>query len=102
MNEQFEEEFEEEEFQFITMIDEDGTEIEFVIMDKVELKGKNYLLVVENEMIDNEETEAIILKEASSDEEDITYEVLEDDDEFDLIAELFAAKGGDYAVEIDD
>ena len=41
------EEVEEMEFEVVTMIDEDGDEIEFSIIDNVASGGERYLLVVE-------------------------------------------------------
>ncbi len=94
------EEAEEMEFEVVTMTDEDGTEIEFSIIDNVASGTQRYLLVVETEKMDDDETEATILKEISIDANDITYELVEDDDEFDRIAALFAQKGEDYEVSI--
>ena len=51
--------------------------------------------------MDDDETEAVILKEISIDANDITYELVEDDQEFDRVAELFAQKGEDYEVSVD-
>ncbi|KXL51849.1 hypothetical protein CLNEO_28210 [Anaerotignum neopropionicum] len=88
------------EFETVTMTEEDGTEVEFSIIDNVACGGERYLLVVETELMDDEETEALILKETSINTDDVTYELVEDDAEFDRVAELFAQKGEDYDVEI--
>lgn len=89
------------EFETVTMTDEDGEEIEFSIIDNVACGGERYLLVVETELMDDDETDAIILKEVSINTDDVTYELVEDDAEFDRVADLFAQKGEDYTVEID-
>lgn len=89
------------EFEVVTMTDEDGTEVEFSIIDNVASGTERYLLVVETEKMDDDETEAVILKEISIDANDITYELVEDDQEFDRVAELFAQKGEDYEVFVD-
>ena len=90
-------EAEEMEFEMVTMTDEDGTEVEFSIIDHVASGTDRYLLVVETEKMDEEESEALILKEISIDANDITYEMVEDDAEFDRIAE----KGEDYEVSVE-
>ena len=95
------EEAEELEFEIVTMTDEDGTDVEFSIIDNVACGGERYLLVVETELMDDDETDAIILKEVSINTDDVTYELVEDDAEFDRVADLFAQKGEDYTVEID-
>ncbi len=89
------------EFEVVTMTDENGEEIEFSIIDNVACGGERYLLVVETELMDDDETDAIILKEVSINTDDVTYELVEDDAEFDRVADLFAQKGEDYTVEID-
>ena len=89
------------ELETVTMTDENGEEIEFSIIDNVACGGERYLLVVETELMDDDETDAIILKEVSINTDDVTYELVEDDAEFDRVADLFAQKGEDYTVEID-
>ena len=89
------------EFEVVTMTDENGEEIEFSIIDNVACGGERYLLVVETELMDDDETDAIILKEVSINTDDVTYELVEDDAEFDRMADLFAQKGKDYTVELD-
>lgn len=93
-------EVEEMEFETVTMVDEDGTEVEFAIIDNLACGGERYLLVVETEGMDDDASEALILKEASINTDDVTYELVEDDTEFDRVADLFAQKGDDYDVEI--
>lgn len=89
-----------EEFETVTMTDDEtGEDIEFAIIDQLEYEGVRYILVVESEFIDDEESEAVILKEIAGDEEELTYEVIEDDTEFDRIAELFSQNSDDYDVE---
>ena len=80
--------------------DETGAEVEFSIIDNVACGGERYLLVVETELMDDDETDAIILKEVSINTDDVTYELVEDDAEFDRVADLFAQKAEDYDVEL--
>ena len=91
-------EVEELEFEVVTMTDENGQEVEFSIIDNVASGGERYLLVVETELMDDDETDAVILKEVSINADDVTYELVEDDAEFDRVADLFAQKGEDYEV----
>lgn len=90
------------EFEVVTMTDENGDAVEFSIIDNVVCGGERYLLVVETELMDDDETDAIILKEVSINTDDVTYELVEDDAEFDRVADLFAQKAEDYTVETDD
>ena len=94
------EEVNEMEFETVTMTDENGEEIEFSIIDNVACGGERYLLVVETELMDDDKTDAIILKEVSINTDDVTYELVEDDAEFDRVADLFSQKAEDYDVEL--
>ena len=85
-----------------TITDENGDAVEFSNIDNVACGGERYLLVVETELMDDDETDAIILKEVSINTDDVTYELVEDDAEFDRVADLFAQKAEDYTVETDD
>ena len=53
---------------------EDGTEVRFSVISETKLNGKNYVLVTEP---DGEE--AFILREKGDDNEDIVYEMVDDD-----------------------
>ena len=95
------EEVNEMEFETVTMTDENGEEIEFSIIDNVACGGERYLLVVETELMDDDETDAIILKEVSINTDDVTYELVEDDAEFKRLADLFSKKAEDDTVKMD-
>ncbi len=74
--------------EIIKFTGENGEEIEFRVIEQTKLNGNTYLLVLD--LMDGEEDEALILKEVSSDGKDeITYEILEDDDEIRAIAGVF-------------
>ena len=47
------------EFEVVTMTDENGDAVEFSIIDNVACGGERYLLVVETELMDDDETDAI-------------------------------------------
>ena len=89
MSNQFEEDLENE-FEVVSMEDENGNEIEFVIIDNVMSERNRYLLVMESSLMDEEEADAIILKEIAINADDVTYELVEEDAEFERISALFA------------
>lgn len=91
-----------EEFETVTLTDEDGCEIEFAIIDSLENEGNTYILAVETQMLDDEESEAALFKKVKTDDGEDAYEIIEDDAEFDRIAELFQSSGSEYDVEIDE
>lgn len=67
---------------------EDGEIIELFVIEQTKLKGVNYLLVAETE---DEEAEAYILKDTSSDKDaDAMYEFVDDDNELEALAKVFS------------
>ena len=67
---------------------EDGEIIELFVIEQTRLEGINYLLVTETE---DEEAEAYILKDISSDDDkEAVYEFVDDDNELDTLAKLFS------------
>ena len=100
-DDEFLEDFQDE-FETVTMTDEDGVEIEFAIIDHVASGVERYLLVVEAANMDDDEADAEILKEMSINAQEVTYELVDDDDEFDRIAALFSQNDGEYEVRLDD
>lgn len=92
-----------EEFETIIVNDEEsGEDIEFAIIDSLKSDKSEYILVIEADCIDDEDAEATILKKIDEGDDDIAYELIEDDEEFDKIAALFQQSGGDYDVEVDE
>ena len=74
--------------QIIKFMGESGEEIEFRVLEQTKLNGNTYLLVLD--IMEGEEDEALILKEVSVDGKDeITYEILENDEEIKAIAGVF-------------
>ena len=94
--------FEEEEFETIVMTDDDGNETEFSIIVFVEHNNTRYLLVIESEYMDDENAEATILKEISTDNDIVVYKSLDSEEEFDIVASLLQEKSEEYDVEIED
>lgn len=101
MSNQFDEDLENE-FEIVSMEDENGAEIEFIIIDNVVSAGNRYLLVMESNLIEEEEADAIILKEIAINADDVTYEWVEEDAEFERVSALFAAREGEYDVRVDE
>ncbi|OON95747.1 MAG: hypothetical protein ATN36_07420 [Epulopiscium sp. Nele67-Bin005] len=80
----------------ITFIDDEFNEILFEIVDQIEIDGTKYLLV------EDEDEVATILKEAedeSSDEISITYQLIEDQNEFQKVMLSFM-ESDEYDIEI--
>lgn len=78
---------EEYEPEMVSLFDEDGTEIEFELLDVIEYEGDSYAVMLPPE--DNEVV--IMLLEELNDEEDV-YSPVDDDDTLTAVFEAFKEK----------
>lgn len=79
----------------ITLVDDEGNEVEFEFLDIVEHEGSEYIVLIEN----NEDAdEVVILKINAIDEETEEYVSIDDDKLLDTLFEKFKKK---YEGEID-
>ena len=74
-----------EEVEIVTLTDEDGKEIEFELIGRLTLDGKDYIALMSQ---DNDE-EYVILKSEKDENGEETFVTIEDDDEFDNVADAF-------------
>lgn len=66
---------------------ENEEEVEFFVLEQTRIGGYNYLLVTDT---DEEEGDALILKDLSKDtEEESTYEIVTDNRELDAVVTVF-------------
>lgn len=64
--------------------------IDFYVIEQTVLSGTTYLLVTEEEDEEGDEAEAYILKELSSDGDEVTYEMVEDDVTLEALGKIFS------------
>ena len=73
----------------ITFITEDGEEVLFQILEQTRLGGTDYLLV-STITEDDEDAEALILKDISKEiDEEAIYDIVEEDQELQSVAAIF-------------
>ena len=73
----------------IKFTDPDTQEVvEFAVEEETQLNGIRYLLVSEGQ--ESGDCEAYILKEVSTDDEEVVYQMVEDDVEFSALAKIFS------------
>ena len=72
---------------FITIVDEDGTEYELEVLSTLEYNGAEYLAVIPAGAEDSEELEVSILKSVDEDGEAILC-AIEDEDELQAVYDL--------------
>lgn len=68
---------------------DNGDEIEFEVLDQVVYNNCKYLLAVEADLEDEEEAEGIILKQTGDEGDEFVYDLIEDEQEYLMVLELF-------------
>jgi len=87
----------------IVVVDDEGVEYEYLIMDAVEHKGSTYMLVTPADYEDDdedEEFEACIIKKEGDDGDDVIFTLVEDEVEFNEVAALFMENADEYGIEV--
>ena len=72
-----------------TWTDEDGNEEEFVLLGSAEIDEKIYLALVPAAQADSEDGEYVILRQDKDENGEDLLVTIDDDDEFDKVADLF-------------
>jgi len=78
--------------EFFTLVDEEGTEIEFELIGKAEIKGTVYYAMIPAGSAEDAEEgfcEYVILKEEADESGDATLVTVDDEEEFDDVADYF-------------
>ena len=70
----------------ILFLDDQGREIEFMVLEQTTLAGTNYLLVADSV---EEDGTVLIMKEISLQEDYVSYEIVEDEEELEIISKIF-------------
>lgn len=87
-----EEEWDETEVEVYTLEDEDGNESEFALIKRMDIEGQSYVAFEpfneDDDSAEDEEDSFVILKVVNEDGEEV-FVTIEDDDEFDKIADIF-------------
>ena len=72
--------------QIITLTDEEGNETDFYVIGDLAVDGKTYEAL---EPVENENDEYVILRVETDENGEETLATIDDDDEFDKVAEAF-------------
>lgn len=77
-------------YEMVSFETEDGENVDFYILEQTMLGGINYILVTDD--TESEEGTFLILKEVKdkkSEEEFVSYEIVEDDNELNAVVKVF-------------
>lgn len=79
----------------ISIIDDEGNEIELIVIETAKVEGRDYILA-------SEDDNAYILKDVSGDKDlDSVYEFVEDDKKLDMLADVFSELISDMDIDIE-
>lgn len=81
------------------IFEETGEEVVFAILSTVQYKEVAYLMVVDEDELDDDDVTAYILKATAIDGEDVIYDIVDDDDEIDAVAPLLEEALEDFDLE---
>lgn len=98
MNENMDDMGLEVEYNVVTLLDEDGTEHEFELVDSAEFEGHEYMALIpiydSPEELLEDSGELIVLRVAEEDGEQY-LDAIEDEEEYNLVSDLFVARLSD-------
>lgn len=81
----------------ITFCPTEGESVDFYVLEQTRLGGIDYILVTDSE---EEDAEALILKDVSAPEDtESLYEIVDDDGELDAVAAIFSSMLDDVDLE---
>ncbi len=80
-----------QEDEILTLTDEEGNEHDFSVIDMIEMEGSEYAILVPIEDQEGDEDEAIILKIVTDDDGNEVLVDIEDDEEWEKVADTYAS-----------
>lgn len=83
----------------IVFTTQDDEKIEFYVLEQTMINGVNYILVADS--VEDEEANALILKESANEADEILYDVVEDDNELQAISKVFIEMLDDTEIELE-
>ena len=83
----------------ISMLTDDGSMVDFFVLEETRINGKNYLMVTDSQ--EEEDGECYILKDISRPEvSEAIYEFVEDDEELDFLYRIFLELVSDMEIDL--
>ena len=87
------------ELETIVMIDEEGNEVEYVVIDEFENEGTSYLIMIRAENAEDDEAEASIFKQVEALEDEFVYEEI-DEDEYNKLEPVLKSRLAEFDIDI--
>lgn len=87
------------EVETIVMIDDDGNEVEYVIIDEFAHEETSYLVMIRAEFVDDDEAEAVIFKQVEVLEDEFVFEEI-DEDEYNKLEPMLKARLAEFDIDM--
>ncbi len=75
----------------VTLSDENGNDIEFEFLDLIEYKGKEYVVLIEND----DDSDEVVILEYEENEDEESYVSVESEETLNAVFEIFKTKFAD-------
>lgn len=83
-----------EKFDLIETVDEDGNPITFQLFDVIEFENKEYALLLPfDEDDESDESEMVLMRLITEDNDEYSFETIDDEEEFEAVAEYIESFG---------
>ncbi len=94
---------EEDDDLFVTLELEDGSEVETQVITIFEVEGQDYIVLIPEDQVDEEEGEVYIYRYFESEDGEPGLDNIETQDEFDMVSEIFdqIVEDGEFDEEIE-
>lgn len=83
--------------EYIPFETEDGETVSFYVLEETMINGRNYLLVTDSE---EDEAEAYIMRKVTDEENQIVYEMVEEEMELEAVSRIFSELLDDVEFEL--
>ncbi|MGN0795158.1 MAG: DUF1292 domain-containing protein [Aristaeellaceae bacterium] len=76
----------------ITLTDDDGNDVDFLLLDVVEYEGNDYIVLLPMEEADEDEQDDVLILKVERNGDSESYVGIEDENEMNAVFELFTAE----------
>ncbi|MCL2753398.1 MAG: Holliday junction resolvase RuvX [Defluviitaleaceae bacterium] len=87
------------EIETIVMTDEDGNDVEYMIIDEFDHGGTTFLVMINAVEVENDEVEAVIFKQVESTDEEFIYEEISED-EYNMLEPVLQQRLDDFDIDM--
>jgi putative Holliday junction resolvase len=88
------------EMEALVVTDDEGNELEYIIIDEFAHNGTNFMVMVKAEDVDNDEVEAVIFKQLQADGEEFVFEEISEE-EYGALEEMLKNRLENFGIDLE-